>query len=599
MIGSGVIGVGAVAGELGIISPEADLIQFNQNVKFREVEPAEDLIVFEQSVGEIEPAGDLITFQQRVVTAGQQPPKPPAAYVWINGIDYSSDTEMDVSATHNEDQNSTARIFVFRELEAVINVPAFHGKKILITTHADPRDATSEVFPLFTGWIETAKHNRPKRGIDFTCTNLRDEQLGDENGGQIMALTGGVYSPATQVEDATGREYVTEVMKTVPGSIGYDRAGNLRFYTWGVSGKPVDLTLTNADVAYEDPTTEFQTRSTVINRVTINLDYRYSLLRTMSSEVDAYKERNLKIGQFSTQFGTRDIIDFKAFRRDLMIEKAQSFDPWETVDFTIYPLEKASNGGFLFDGLWPVADTWCQGFKANIVRRVAQPVTESYKFTITAPQSVDAYGKVIDGSEANYALDTEYDQALWEDEFKQFAQFDLATTSALYQAAADNRRADLANAFEAAYRIGKKQLIEAHRQSEVSATVHSIIPVDLGNIIAHDNRIVDSTGQCTGIEYTIGDGIRRTNIRMAISYMDTAVTAPTEDWSAPSAPGYPTADVALESTAEYNSDTEVRAFEINVAEIPADYTDELKPVIAPQVFDLPLEINAITLVNGF
>ncbi|SEG14431.1 hypothetical protein [Marinobacterium lutimaris] len=598
MIGSGVIGVGAVAGELGIISPEADLIQFNQNVKFREIEPSADLIVFEQSVGEIEPARDLIRFQQRVGSVAARR-RLPQAYIWINGVDYSSYTALDsVSVSFNEDQSATASIFVFRPLDAVINIPSFHAKQIRIETHVDPNDPASDVFPLFTGWIETAQHDRTRRGIAFTCSNLRDERLGDEDAGQLRALTGGVYSNVTQVEDAKGRDYANELMKTVCGSIGYDRAGDRRFYNWGVAGKPVNRTLTGAQVAYADPSTEFQTRSSVINRVTVNIDYRYSLLRSISSEVNVYKERNLVTGQFSTQFGPRDIIDYKAFRRDLMIEKAQSFEPWETLSYSIYPLEKAGNGGFVFDNLWPVADTWCQGFKSSIARRVAQPVTESYKFTITAPQSVDAYGKTIDGTELNYALDTEYDEALWEEEFKQTRKRDFDAARAVAQASADNRRADLALAFEAAYRIGKKQIVAAHRQTHIRGSVHSIFPVDLGDVCEHDNRIVDSIGQITGFEYAIGNGIRRTTIRMTISYMDTLVAAPAENWAAPLAPGYPEADLVLESTAEYNADTEVRAFEINVAEIPADYTDELEPAIAESAYTLPLEINSITLVNG-
>lgn len=616
MIGSKVVGKATVAGQLGEISAQSDAIQIAQDVRFREVEAAATLITIEQSVGEISPARTLIRFQQQVIAAGTQPTdpenRPPAAYIYINDEDYSSRTARDtVRVTFNEGQSATASIFVFWPIGATINIPALHGKPVRIETHLDPVDPASEIVSLFTGWVETARHDRMRGGVEIQCTDLRDERLGREDAGQLKSLTGALYSNTTQKEDATGREYVTEMMKTVSGSLGYSRSGELRYYSWGVGSKPVDLTLLDADVTYEDISTEFQTRSSIVNAVTVNIDYRYSLLRSINTEVDAYKPRMYQTGWSQGPAGSVKQYDLKAFKRDYIIDQVQRFSPFETLDYSLYPLERVvpppgSDDGILIDVLWANKESWCQGFKASLVRRVAQTVVETYTYTLTAPQSVDAYGETIDGSELQFAIDTEYDRDQWEIEIKQSTdrQYLLGGDSEPEtdfgeeeQAKADNLRTELLSAFNASYAIAKKEILSSHRQNFVSAKVHRIVPIDIGQILEHDNRIVQSIGQIAGIEYTIADGIRDTEIRMAISYLDTEVTPPPENWVPPEAPTKPERVSDLESEAEYNE--EESAFDIEIAEIPADLTDEFEPEMPEYNYTLPIEINDIVLVNGY
>lgn len=608
-IGSRVPGTSVIAGQYGIISAEGQPIVLSQEVRL--VDPASTLITLSQSVQQIDRARQIATLQQRVLGAGVAPSEvtPPAAYVIINGTDVTAMTALDtVRVTFNEDQAATAGIFLFVEMGAQVNIPSFHGKSIRIETHSDPSDINSEIIPLFTGWIETARHDRARGGIDIRATDLRDERLGREDGQVLQSLTGGLYSNVTQREDASGREYVTELMKTVSGSLGYTRAGDLRYHSWGVTGKPVDLTLGDADVAYDDLTTEFQTRSSVVNSVTVNMRYRWSALRSLYAEVDAYKPRVIVSGQGSIEgpgvSGTYNIYDYKAFRRSELLNRRDSFSPWQTLKFDMYPLERVAsvseqirNNTIVIDSLWAQKDLWAQGFTANLVRHIAQPVTEEYKLTVVAPQSVDAYGETVEGSELSFAAEVEYERNDWEQDFIEGDLANPTAAKAAEQAKADSRRADLADAFNAAYRIAKKEIVARHRDNYVEAKLHRIQPVEIGDIVQHNNRIVQTTGQCVGVEYTIADGQRQTSVRAAISYMDTAVPAPVENWAVPIAPAAPEADTTLQTVVSYNTDD--KAFDIKLPDISEQITNEYTPTIAPLSFDLPLEINNITLINGY
>jgi hypothetical protein len=617
-IGSRVPGASVIAGQYGIISAGAQPVALSQTVRL--IDPAATLITLSQSVQQIDRARQMVTLQQRVLGAGVAPSevRPPAAYVIINGADVTAMTALDtVRVTFNEDQAATAAVFMFVEMGAAVNIPSFHGKSISIETHSDPSDIESEIIPLFTGWIETARHDRQRMGIEFRATDLRDERLGREDGQALKQLTGGLYSNVTQREDASGREYVTELMKTVSGSLGYTRSGDLRYHSWVVGSKPVDLTLTDTDVSYNDLTTEFQTRSSIINSIKIELDYRYSLLRRVGTTIDAYKPRKFTISAYDSAYGRVENVDWSAFRRDYLLNQMDTYSPFEAVSYALYPLEKAETpfgaSGIVIDNLWPVKDLWSQGFRAKMERRVAQPVSEKYTMVITAPQSVDAYKETVEGSPQRYAIDTEYERSGWENDFKvtpklPFSRLSssvssvseptsqqLASAIAAQKELADNRRQDLSLAFECAYRIGSKQIIAAHRKNYVESKLHRIQPLDIGDVVEHDNRIVQTVGQCTGLEYTIADGLRETKIRTSISYMDTDVVA-VDNWAAPTAPAKPAADVQIDTDVEYK--TEDKAFEIKIAETPEEYTDNLD-VPVDNNYVIALEINPITLINGY
>jgi hypothetical protein len=274
------------------------------------------------------------------------------------------------------------------------------------------------------------------------------------------------------------------------------------------------------------------------------------------------------------------------------------------MSYTFYPLEKFTsyrfdgNIQYVIDALWgPYGKKkYAQGISAFLKRRVAQPVRETYKIKLIAPQSVDAYGEEVEGSSLNYAIDTEFDRASWETEFSETVQRDPITARFLIQQQADNKRVELGHALDAAYLIGKKELVASHRKNYCSWVRHDIDPRNLGDIVQLDHRIVQTTGQLVGLEYRIADGVRQTSYRVAVSYMDTSMPAPEETWGPLGPVDRPIADVEIVSTAEYDPAESV--FQIEIADIPEEYVDELATGGSESVYNVALEIDGITLING-
>lgn len=600
-IGSKVIGSSVVAGQYGIIQSQAQLAGFSQIVQL--VDPAKTLATIEQSVLMVDKAKTLARFTQRVVASDQVIADifVPYGYVELNGIILTCETPANnIRVTHNEDQSSTASMNVTYPTGIQINIPSFHGKPVRILVHEDSGDIESELIPLFTGWVESAKHDLATQSIDFTCSDLRDERLGREDGQRIRQMTGALYSTITQRENVSGRDYVTELMRTAAGSLNYTRDGDLRYHSWGTTGKPVDFIVTDDHVSYNDLNTEFQTRSEVRNSVTITMQYRYGLLRTVETEVDAYKERMLRddsapIAPF----------DLRMFDRDQLLQKIESLGSWELISHEFYPLERFRNyrrrdGSmqYVLDAYWQPygKKKYSQGIKATLKRRVTQPVREEYTIKLIAPQSIDAYGEEVEGSSHNYAIDTEFDRKLWEEDYKEANKRNAEASRAAVQAQADNKRLELQQAFNAAYLIGRKELVASHRKNYCSWVRHDIDPRNLGDIVQLDHRIVQTTGQLVGLEYRIADGVRQTSYRIAVSYMDTSMQPPAENWTPPSRPAALQADVSIDSTAEYN--TEEGAFDLEIGDISEQYTDEIEQKRSGLTYDVPLEIDGITLING-
>jgi hypothetical protein len=594
-IGSKTLGTAPVAGALGVISPARTVATIQQTVAFRAIEPAQRLVTLEQTIAGIEPARRLVNIQQRIINATAPKPKVPSAYIWIGGdikaglkgTQISWTTALNtVRVTHNEDQSATAEIFVFQPVNAPINIPSFHGKQLIIETHIDPTDITSEIIPLFTGWIETARHDRARRGIAIQATDLRSERLSRAyDSGNAPAWA--EYSKHVQGEPEKKNLWST-YLESYTGNLGYTRAGELNRWGWDVRGNAPTLTLTDADVSYQDITTEFMTRSSVINEMTIEGKYRWSKLWTISTSLDAYNPRNPS---------------GRAFARNVLLQKVESLQGWDLKTYTFYNLERSNCGfvggkGICIDLLWTIygRKKYSQGIRAGLVRRVAQPMSEEYETTIRAPESLAAYGETINGGTISFAVDNNYDGSYWEEGIRDRANFNPESVyTATYQARADALRSELSGAFDAAYAMARRKIVASHRQNYASCVLHRIQPLEIGDVVQHSNRILDVKGQVVGLSYTIADGVRDTEIKIAFCYLDTDTQTSTY-LPKPTRPYAGFTYKTVSTSAVYNSGSAV--FDITIADIPESVTDEAV-LKATSNGTVAVHKTDVTLINGY
>lgn len=587
-IGSKVVGASVVAGQYGIINPEQTLGELSQEVRI--VDPAATLGTIEQNVRGIDKAKTLVSFTQRVLGDGELPSDiyVPAGYVELNGLMLTCETPYNnISIDHSEGQNSTASMNVTYPTGAEINIPTFHGKPVKVLVHSDQTDITSPLIPLFVGWVETAKHNMKDQSISFTCSDLRAERLSREyQSGDVPDWAKYSKYVGGEIEK---KNLWTAYLEAYSGNLGYAKDGELNRWDWDVISSPVDLTLTDDDVSPDELTTEFMTRSSVINEITIEGKYRWSKLWSVNTTVNAYNPRNPS---------------GRAFDRSILLQKVESLGEWDLTDYTFYNLER-SNCGFLpnspticIDFIWTAIGrtTYSQGIRADLVRRVAQPISEEYTINVNAPESIDAYGETVNGGTISFSIDNNYDGNFWETEIRERSNFDPETVfKPVYQARADRLREELPNAFDTAYGKARRKIVESHRQNYASCTVNRIVDIEVGDVVLHDNRILNVKGQCVGLGYNIADGLSTTEIKIAFCYLDTTETS-SDYFIQPARPNYGPSTSNISSSAIYNRDSGV--FDLTIADIPEYITDE-NTLERSSGATVKVNKTDVTLINGY
>lgn len=633
--------------------PATQLVALDQNVVFRARDArqlvlidqnvvqwsgiaAAQLVAIDQSVIRQRNDRQLIGLSQRVYDSDAEvQPTPPMCFVYIDGNDVTSRVRISgVSVTHAEDESSRADILLEYEDDAPILIPSLNGKRLDIEALTDPDDADSEPWRLFTGWIERSTYDRSSRAVKITGSDLRSERLGEEDRDDLLQLTQAVYSEVTQSQESDGSKFVDEMMRTVSGSLGYTRTSDLYYYPWDISGAVPSLTLTDNDVAYEDITVEYQTRSDIVNSVSIEMNYRYTALRTVKTALEGLKSNE----DWADQNGT--------FIKDTVIDRVTTgFSPWVAIDYNFYEmptwsearalLVKSNNAIFIYKP----NTARCMGYTANMERYIAQPVTESYILTVSAPQSVRAYGKEITGSTLNFSVDAnaDFDRSEFEDRETQYTPTTVQSPSLWWYswpvggtivkysdpAAVANYLADVddgedipvvdtkrdlfKSGLRAATLIAEKEIKASHRQNFIETKQYSLVPVEVGDVVKLDTRIISSIGRCTGITYNISDaGGMETQIKTQISSMNDNGVIPVEDWTAPlvpplTIPGNNAVLTAPRSTTpkgSINYNTSEKTLDVTTPTVSEDYTDEGITEIT-HTYEVALENQDITLINGW
>lgn len=507
MLGNTRLGFEPIAGWLGIKQP-AQTLQLDQDVVFHETQPAVTLGLDQQVRGKA-PAIRLLTLQQRVLAAGTSPTDeenwPAAAYVELGGSLYPCVENSEVNSTHAEDQGSSAAFTILPPKGEVLNIPALQGQTAVVTTHADPRDASSPLVTMFTGRVSTAAPVREKYAVNLQLSDLRDERLAQEQ--DLETLLDGPFSPAVQNPDATGLALVQERMRTVSGSIGYTRDGTLNFYEWGTTGKPLALNLTGWDVERAGFTPQFQDRKSIVNAFNIEATYRYMRLNSFTAGIEARRDRIINT---NTSAGFVASQDTQTFASDSMVDRANSFQPWETIDYSVISASQLGTGTRVINGqsVQGTVETTgtlegrAVGFRATLQRRIAQPVTLTQKYKIVAQASIDGYQSEAEGGKQTASIQVDFSREKWEEGDQ--------------TSGANGKTAELQQAVNACYYIGRKEILASHRRNYISFQIGDIVPLELGQIVAITSKTVTATGQIVNLEYAIRNGRRRvTSVRIA------------------------------------------------------------------------------------
>lgn len=523
---------------VGKILAPAQMVTLDQTVYGHESMPPAQRVTFVQQVVSYIPPQQLITLQQMVRSVVDVTQPHQYWRVYLDGVDITSVTSLDITITASEGQAQTA-IFRFKPDIGDIDIPGLQRRKVKIARYID-----GVYTVLYTGWVDRPVYDYSTRSITCNCSDMRSTRLDSEDYDTIQAMTGGIYSDIVQDSDATGADKIDELMDTVLGTLQYDRRGILRYTPWEI-GTP-KYTLVNGNVRRSDLSFSFAEGSSIVNSIDISVSYRYYRLRARKIDAD--------VG-----ITMEDVItaEYNFLPKESLVSAFSSLSNWLLGE---YEFDELPDPGYIWINgtrtyFTPISrtvtgtetvtdedgetttnvtstatvdarDYYALGIEAELIRYIAQPITETYTITVTAPESIDQFDE-IEGTSQQHAIETDYEYSTWEDKEDTTWPPADTTESAAHDMIRyeDDKRDELETALQAAWLIAQKEILSSHRANYVTyihdgAGSDHVLPVDIGDTIQLVTDVVDCTGNVSSYTHSqSSDGISQTKITLALSYV--------------------------------------------------------------------------------
>lgn len=460
--------------------------------------------------------GVFARLRQTVMTASQAATPERHHLVFLDGEDITGRCHLALSVTASEGDNRTATLTYYPP-SGPISITAYQGREIEIHHRID-----GAWRPTFTGKVDVPTYDRETRAMRLRCNDLRNERLGKEDQSRLKTLTGGLYSFVTQREEATGEQWVRELMKTVEGSLDYTGSGALRYRPWAVSTPRYDLA--PGDIHHREISMEFATRSEIVNRVPISVAFRWFKRQTFQVEVGA----GIETGDLCQGATCLPAPGQALPTKEAALQSAYNLSGWQVLTTSVG--DPAPSGWYqlttsAFDEkvAYVASDTFRETYatsvSATLVRYVSQGMRWTDEISVEAPESVDQFGD-IEGSSLQFSIDTRTDPRVFEE-------------TGCYTRPEQDRLADRELAIQAAQRMAAKQIRGSHRNNYAAfrykpktgrAGNRQLLPVEIGDTISVTSDEVTVTGWVSEFTHTTtGNGDRYTDIKLAVSRVDSAV----------------------------------------------------------------------------
>jgi hypothetical protein len=352
------------------------------------------------------------------------------AIVTVDGVKQTNLTGV-VSVSGGENEQILADFQIVPQSGA-INVSDWVAKSVLID-YADQ----IQYKRLFTGIVDEVEYDTTENVLSFTCINKRKDLINDKSKGQLKAEIGGYWSKHIFDKDATNYEYANDRLSTVLSA--YESNAYNQFSLVPFIGKvTADITYTEGDILDGSAVPTFVSRDQLVNKWTLNFDYRFPRLRHRErSYTWDMLQRNLVDGVYE------GFINWEGYLRDPVVllprdavESAIQSNRWtlkDSIQYTDLP-PAGYYGGIGWTPKSSVISTDEQGRTIRTVKdiskvyttsadfdvalRFAQTITEKYEVTMNAQQSIDQYGAIEE--ETGRGVSVVFDLNTWE-EFDSYA----------------------------------------------------------------------------------------------------------------------------------------------------------------------------------
>lgn len=378
----------------------------------------------------------------------------------------------DVSASMTGAVRVTAAEGAARLAEATISPPAgafapldYVGKTITLD-YVPVIGGTPVPMRLFTGRVDTPEYDFDTRLLRLSCVDDLQNRVAALDRASIDTLIGGRYSTAVQGEIDDNWDYAQARLATVAASLDAGPHGGMRVTPWELPA--TWATFGSPQMIYPRMQVSYPQRSTIINQVRIEFDYRYPRLRQRYTSL-GWSGTLIDMAPAGYQYPTQqDILG------------AAGGSGWIVTDAAFWPAPAAiphSSGGFVRppDGSIDMAIL-------KMTQRHSQTVTEQFRLTVSAPESVAANGLLP--HDLRGALESEFDGQAWE------SALDVAPlmpTGGEMDYAPDATRGDSDYAIQTLLDQANVKILGSHRSTRVTNATPCTPDLDL------DKRVAVST----------------------------------------------------------------------------------------------------------
>lgn len=371
-----------------------------------------------------------------------------------------------------------------------------------------PLAPLEQPYRLFTGKVDLAHYDPVTRKVKFDCTDDVQNIVAALSKEDIDDLVGGAFSRGAQGEVDEHWEYAQARLDTVFGSLDCNAYAGPRVTLW--DDLPVWRIFTDDMVVDGSIEVELPRRKDLVNQIAIAHQYRFHRLR----------ERRASVAFSASIIGTQAYARGYQLPRQAEIESSLSSLGWHVIstsfsqgfDYVAIGDPPGCPTGGSGDW-WMVTGGGCSNASLRLGQRHAQPITEEYAITVTAPGSVAAHG-VIE-KPLRGALASEWNPEAWESDLSLAP--DVLAADLDY--APDAPRADCDAAITALVMMAQRTILASHRTARVRWTTPLRPGVDVSNAAHIDTATVEASGKIADFTHTldIATGAATTRIGIAIS----------------------------------------------------------------------------------
>lgn len=329
--------------------------------------------------------------------------------VVVRGVDLSARLVGTCTVSADESSARVAELSLV-PLEAQVQPLQWLGAPIQIYSVHELGDGRTVEVKRFGGVVASPDWD-PRAGVlNLTASDTLKSRLEAMTVTAIDQLVGGDWLEEISGEIESHWTYAQQRLETVPAALDMSVDGTLRVTPWQPSATPAYRF--GPDAVIDDSLQiDLMSIESLFNRVILTVEYRYQRLRERTHS-------------FSWSHPSGGFCQWIRKTTDLptvsMVTEAVDGSGWKLLGRVGGTMLPASNsmqnlcpGGGA--GAWInnyTGDPFLLGATATVVRRVGQPVTETYEIIVECPASVEALGEQI--LRDNLSAESEFDVGPWE-----------------------------------------------------------------------------------------------------------------------------------------------------------------------------------------